>query len=255
MIENNTCNRIGYIDDIKSYLININILKNDSIFKSSLKLLPDTGLWRERRNIIHKYKFLEDKCRSLGAGLLLLYILSINKVEDISLFRNKYGKIYNNSLEFNISHSGEFVICSVGYSINGIDIEKIDAGDLSVAERFFNPVEYEILLKCKEDIFTNIWTLKESYIKALGKGLSIPLESFSVIDKNIINMEKFINNIKQLNTDEYINKQLNMQFQEFYISEYKIAVCSSNRIVPELNIINCLDIINYLEKNRNIYKI
>ena len=254
MIKNSIYHTTEYVNGVKSYLMNINILKNDIIFKSAFNLLPDIGLWRIRRNRIYRYKFLEDKCRSVGAGLLLLYIFSINKIEDINLLQNRYGKIYinNNCLKFNISHSGEFVICSAGDSINGIDIEKIDAGNLSIAEKFFNSIEYEILLKCKGDIFTNIWTLKESYIKALGKGLSIPLESFSVLAKDITNIKQFINNVKQLNTDKYINKQLNMWFQEFSIPGYKIAVCSSNSILPVLNIVDCLDIIDYLTKNRCI---
>src|SRR5690554_5169292 len=85
---------------------------------------------------------------------------------------------------FNISHSGNWVVCALGSQRVGIDVEQVKSMDLGIAENYFAKSEYEALLRVKEEerllYFFKLWTLKESYIKAVGKGLAIPLDSFSV---------------------------------------------------------------------------
>ncbi len=66
----------------------------------------------------------------------------------------------------------------------GVDIEKIRPIDFAIAERFFTASEYRLLMDTAEQerlqLFYTLWTLKESYIKFVGKGLSIPLDSFAI---------------------------------------------------------------------------
>ena len=54
---------------------------------------------------------------------------------------------------------------------------------MKLANRFFSHQESKALQKIPEDKqkehFFEYWTLKEAYIKACGKGLSIPLDQFS----------------------------------------------------------------------------
>ena len=52
-----------------------------------------------------------------------------------------------------------------------------------VAKRFFTPVEQEWLSKRPAEEFFRLWTRKESFTKALGKGLTLPLDSFSALDE------------------------------------------------------------------------
>jgi 4'-phosphopantetheinyl transferase len=88
-------------------------------------------------------------------------------------------------LRFNVSHTQGLVACAVtlGREV-GVDVEH--AGHrlmLDVAERFFAPSEVADLralpAETQGTAFFDYWTLKESYIKARGLGLSIPLEQFS----------------------------------------------------------------------------
>jgi len=86
---------------------------------------------------------------------------------------------------FNLSHANGLTSCAVVLDHEiGIDVEdSIRKIDINIADRFFSRQESEYLgqtrEKDKKNVFFDFWTLKESYIKAKGKGLSIPLDKFS----------------------------------------------------------------------------
>ena len=90
-------------------------------------------------------------------------------------------------IEFNLSHSGGFACIGVtrGAAI-GVDIEAVrDVDDMPLlARQCFAPAEVETLEQLppasRLNGFFNAWTRKEAYIKAIGAGLSCPLESFEV---------------------------------------------------------------------------
>ncbi|MEK6246930.1 MAG: 4'-phosphopantetheinyl transferase superfamily protein [Planctomycetales bacterium] len=86
---------------------------------------------------------------------------------------------------FNISHSAGVVVCAVAAEGDlGIDIESINrkTTGVPIARRFFSTHEVGTLVAAgpsrQQEVFIQIWTLKESYIKAVGHGLTIPLDSF-----------------------------------------------------------------------------
>jgi 4'-phosphopantetheinyl transferase len=90
-------------------------------------------------------------------------------------------------LTFNLSHSHELGLVAIAVqSAVGIDIEhvRVDLADELVARRFFSEHEVEAYLSLPEDLrkeaFFNCWTRKEAYIKAIGEGLSMPLDQFDV---------------------------------------------------------------------------
>lgn len=89
-----------------------------------------------------------------------------------------------NNIEFNLSHAGEYVM--VGISDNGpigVDIEKIKGKDWQpIAKRFFHPLEVEQLEQADDanQLFFQLWTLKEAFVKAIGHGLSYGLEKFAI---------------------------------------------------------------------------
>ena len=105
---------------------------------------------------------------------------------------NRYGRPEIDSgarappLRFNLSHTDGLVACVISKTADcGIDIERErPLKDLMALSRsVFAPREFEALEALPEHLrhsrFYAYWTLKESYIKARGMGLSLPLEGFS----------------------------------------------------------------------------
>lgn len=101
-----------------------------------------------------------------------------------------YGKPLlagESSLRFNASHSGEWAVYAFVQDHEvGIDVEQIkkDFETEGIAERFFSAGEVQTLNALAEAekpaAFFRCWTRKEAYIKAIGSGLSHPLDSFDV---------------------------------------------------------------------------
>lgn len=87
-------------------------------------------------------------------------------------------------MHFNVSHSGKWAVCAVSDSPVGIDIQEIKPVNFSIANRFFSASENEMLINAqgaaRQELFYKLWVLKESYVKMLGKGLSMRLDSFSI---------------------------------------------------------------------------
>lgn len=91
------------------------------------------------------------------------------------------------AIHFNASHAGGIALFGFARTSEiGIDVEHIRAvADMEdVARRFFSAGEYEDLMTVetakREQAFFRCWTRKEAYIKAVGDGLSLPLDSFRV---------------------------------------------------------------------------
>jgi 4'-phosphopantetheinyl transferase len=91
------------------------------------------------------------------------------------------------AIRFNVSHSHGLALYAVTRGRHvGIDIEHIrfDLAVAEIAERFFSRREVAMLLALPTEVqrqaFFRCWTRKEAYIKALGEGLSLPLDQFDL---------------------------------------------------------------------------
>jgi 4'-phosphopantetheinyl transferase len=150
----------------------------------------------DERKRANAYRFEKDRINFITVrGILRKIISSYLFVEpnEINFLYTQYGKPYLenqdklNALFFNMSHSGDFALCI--FAINrevGIDIEKVHPLDNyeDIAQQFFSVNEYLQLKSIPQDLrlnfFFRYWTLKEAFIKAIGKGLSYPLNDFEV---------------------------------------------------------------------------
>lgn len=173
-------------------MINIQLLRipaeiPNEVWHSLLSLVS-----AERRQQAARFVHQADAYRSvLGEALARMTLgkWTGSRPGDLVFIRNTYGKPSLTShpdLPFNVSHSGDWVaVISGGHAPLGVDVEKISPIDMTIAERFFSPLESRNLAAepAEEQLetFYRLWTLKESYIKAIGMGLSMPLDSFSML--------------------------------------------------------------------------
>lgn len=204
---------------IETFGVKIDQLIEKSVFNKALTILDE-----QKQMKIRRFCHFQDAQRALIADILVRSIIVKKtkiKNKNIVFNNNKYGKPYfkfDKNFEFNIAHSGKWVVCAVHNSPVGIDIEEIQPIDFEIARRFFAKSEYDLLLNKENNeqlsYFYDLWSIKESYIKASGKGLSIPLNSFSIYLKD--------NDIDIFTKNEFNN----CFFKQYEIdSKYKMAVC------------------------------
>jgi 4'-phosphopantetheinyl transferase len=198
----------------------------------------------EKKDRIKKFKFFNDAQRCLLGDLLARYVIC-NKLgiknSQLKFSNNKYGKpvlLQPEGINFNISHSGDWIVCALDNKPVGIDVEIIKPIDFNIAKMFFTEVEYNDLMT-KDDnerlrYFYTLWTLKESYIKAVGKGLSISLNSFAI-------------HIEYDNIWMNINKEFSSYFFKLYKidKDHVVAVCSQNKeYSPKIKIVNLYQLLD-----------
>lgn len=131
-----------------------------------------------------------DVQRSLLGELLARYLLAGRlkiRCNDIIFVVGTNGKPaipQGSDLHFNISHSGQWAVCAIATVPVGVDVERLRKVNPSLAERFFSPDEVAALRALPEEKqterFIQLWTLKECFLKAIGRGLTRNLNSFSV---------------------------------------------------------------------------
>lgn len=96
--------------------------------------------------------------------------------------RNRFGKPYLKNfknLYFNISHSNNITVCCIDTKEVGIDIEMIRPLNKFALKKVLSCSEKLQLYKSerKDEMFFKFWTLKESFVKNIGQGISYPLKS------------------------------------------------------------------------------
>lgn len=147
----------------------------------------------EERACACRFVFAADRERYVVSHALVRQILSQYSPlppEAWQFVTNAYGKpmiapgCQATGLRFNLSHTNGLMACAVARRPVGVDVEAIDrrVQGLDIAARFFSPMELEWLRAHSPDDqparFIELWTLKEAYVKGIGKGLSCPLSSF-----------------------------------------------------------------------------
>jgi 4'-phosphopantetheinyl transferase len=170
------------------------------VWSADLTLSPEqekiklTLLSKDEFERAKRFHFPIHQRRFIAARSTLREILSLYThvaPQTIVFAYNEHHKPYlavpdNTQINFNLAHSENIAVFALMLnSAVGIDIEKIQLDDKSaLAKRFFTLQENQDLMQLpdQEKIpgFYQLWSRKEVLIKAIGKGLSIPLSSFSL---------------------------------------------------------------------------
>ena len=183
------------------------------------KMCPDImeGLSEERKDKILHFKMEHSRKQSLIAGLLLKYVLDLRGLSMEKITYGQNGKPGIEGMYFNLSHSGDMVICAVSDRNIGCDIETVSTVKEGIADRFFTKQETQYLNffegPQKEQEFFRLWTIKESYMKLTGEGMSLPLSGFNVKIGENISIER--------------NGEIcPCHIKEYEIDGYRTAVCA-----------------------------
>lgn len=209
---------------VEVFAVRIDKNLKEEEFNKLMTLLTD-----EKKSRIKRFLKKEDSIRALIADILIRYIAckKLNlKNDQLDFTKNEYGKpvlLNSKDFHFNLSHSGLWVAGAVHNMPIGIDIEKIKQMDFDIAKRFFSEEEYRDIMRStnKLEYFFELWTLKESYVKALGTGLTTSLDSFSIkIDNGKVKISNF-------EDYKYFFKQYDID------KNYKMAICSKENNFPE----------------------
>ncbi|HEX2049968.1 MAG TPA: 4'-phosphopantetheinyl transferase superfamily protein [Actinomycetota bacterium] len=151
-------------------------------FDSAVAPLPAA-----ERARIGRYRFADDRMRALLAALLVRTLAARHAgiaAADVEIVR---GELDRPALawpagwpgDVNASHSGRWVACGAcGRGRIGVDVEMVRAVDPGLARRVFSPSERRYLAAGGDERFFELWTLKEALVKATGRGLQTPLDSF-----------------------------------------------------------------------------
>ncbi|MBU0485489.1 MAG: 4'-phosphopantetheinyl transferase superfamily protein [Proteobacteria bacterium] len=139
------------------------------------------------RDAISRFQRWEDRQASLYGKLLLREALTLNGADPDCLEHlrlDRYGRPYlEERVDFNISHSGEFVVCAVtSFGKIGVDVERVRALDIVEFQKYISPENWQEINRQEDPLrsFFDHWTMRESVIKADGRGLSIPLDNLAV---------------------------------------------------------------------------
>ena len=173
------------LDRTHVFAASVVCLKDQRLFDSLLDTVSPAR-WQRVCSLRSK----ADQCLSLGVEILLKKSLESLDIPLFPVERDPWGKPYavgREDVHFNLSHAGERVLCAVSPMPVGCDVEVINPRHARLGERYFCPSEQNFIREGQTEAerlerFYRLWTVKESFIKAVGRGLSLPMKDFCVAE-------------------------------------------------------------------------
>jgi 4'-phosphopantetheinyl transferase len=172
--------------------VDIWIARPSALDDPALYAACDALLSADERAKQRAFVFERNQRESLMTRALVRSALSRYRPVDPAAWQfvlNPYGRPYIDppcGLSFNLSNHPTLVVCGVTESVEvGVDLEPISRGPtiLDLAPSVFAPQERHDLERldasARLDRAVTLWTLKESYVKARGQGLALPLDAFA----------------------------------------------------------------------------
>lgn len=178
------------------YLVEIKNPIDENTFNFLLKYVEPY----KRENIIY-HKKKEEQDRMLVGDILVKYILKTEfsiPMSNLNIQLGELGKPYLPTfphIHFNVSHSGNYVICAFFESPIGIDIQTILSYKEKIAKRILPPEKIREIEESKtpDMLFTQYWSEKEALLKMVGCGFSGDVNENDVVFKR-----------KTIITDHYV---------------------------------------------------
>lgn len=208
----------------KIYYADVTAIRDEAVKQKIFGMLPP-----DRQAKAERLLFDKDRELSMGASYLLYMALKDHGIDPntADIKHTEYRKPYlvdHPDFHYNISHSGTKVMCVVSPHECGCDVQNKNDYKYEVANRFFTEEEQAYIdsQENKVNAFYRIWSLKESFTKAMGLGLRLSFTSFS------IHFEEEIKVIQQENDKSY-------HFYEFDLDpNYTFTACVESHACEEV---------------------
>ncbi|WP_316836957.1 4'-phosphopantetheinyl transferase family protein [Pedobacter nutrimenti] len=170
-----TFSNYDVLDQKEIHVFKIRINQNHLKFQEEyIKVLSEEELLKAK-----KFARNEDSARYLlsrfaSRSILACYLLTSPSEIQFHLSANKKPMV--DGVEFNISHSGAYIVIAIAPGPIGIDLEYIreDFNFDNLLDDCFSVKEKQFIMKKNEERirFYLLWTRKESLLKATGEGLT-----------------------------------------------------------------------------------
>ena len=133
------------------------------------------------------------------------------------ILKDEYGKPYveKHEVEFNVSHSGEHLAIAISEKEVGVDLQEPKDIKEGLYRKVVQPEEKGLIGEERQKDFLRLWALKESFVKAEGKGLRISMKDYYFVKEND---RYFVN---------YGGQKCGWTFniEETLVPDYVISVC------------------------------
>ncbi|MCC8163770.1 MAG: 4'-phosphopantetheinyl transferase superfamily protein [Lachnospiraceae bacterium] len=186
-------------------LLNCSPLRDPTFFYAALPIVDET-----RRNKIAACRSEEERCLSLGAGLLCHWLLKRTDISSEHLCFAADGRpvLADVPAYLSLSHSGCYAMAGISSSPIGVDVEIHRLESIPIAGHFFTPEEQKILSASDNQVacFSDIWCRKECMIKRDG-----------------------LQDLRELST---LNPQNDACFYDFPLDGYSCVCYGSKNITP-----------------------
>lgn len=145
----------------------------EAFYQQGLLLLPDF-----LQTEIKQYKHRETALNSLIGKLLVRFVCIKNQLP-FSLndwkIDDKERPSISVKIDFNISHSGKYIVLAFAQERVGIDVEKHRKISIDLFRKYFSDAEWQSIQASTnpEKQFFDFWAIKESAIKCNGKGVEV----------------------------------------------------------------------------------
>lgn len=211
---------------LKIYYMNV---KGGCSFVQAQKL--DSIIHPDRLDKIQRQRNASAANKQRLISAFLQYCLAKELGIGIAEVKFEYGphgkpKVAGQEVEFNMSHSGDYVVLAISDDTIGIDVESKKQDRLHIAKRFFCDEEYSDIMsrdgqRQQERRFLELWTMKEAAVKYLGTGLQTGFDTF------LIENEKGFDCVSR--TDFSQGEQV--WFSTLFLDEekYCVSVCSNQQ--------------------------
>lgn len=220
----------------KIYIADVRQFDREDAFEEALDLVSPY-----RRQKIALLQNRQDKNRSLGAAFALRQALQAYGLEErcMEYDLGEQGKPVLRDypqIRFSLSHAGDYAICSIGEADNGCDIEWVRKDKEALAKRFFAEEELAWLRQAshpeeRAERMFRIWTMKESFLKVTGFGMSLSLRDFAIL----IGENGEIGIRQAVNDKRYFMKEYAAPKEAVTGRTYKVSVCCEKAgFAPEM---------------------